>query len=66
MHHRLHEKKNCHSREGGNPRIYDGERKVQLIIFTYLYGSRSEPIFYYGSGQVAHVELWTFLKLLKI
>jgi len=26
----------CHSREGGNPRIYGGERKVQLIMFTYL------------------------------
>ncbi len=26
----------CHSREGGNPKIYGGERKVQLIMFTYL------------------------------
>ncbi len=36
MHHRPYQKKNCHSREGGNPRIYGGERKVQLIMFTYL------------------------------
>ncbi len=36
MHHRPYENKNCHSREGGNPRIYGGERKVQLIMFTYL------------------------------
>ncbi len=37
MHHGPYQKKNCHSREGGNPRIYGGERKVQLIMFTYLY-----------------------------
>ena len=36
MHYRPDQKKNCHSREGGNPRIYGGERKVQLIMFTYL------------------------------
>ncbi len=28
--------KNCHSREGGNPQPIGGERKVQLIMFTYL------------------------------
>jgi len=37
MHHRPHEKKNCHSREGGNPKPIGEERKVQLIMFTYLY-----------------------------
>ncbi len=36
MHDRPDREKNCHSREGGNPRIYGGERKVQLIMFTYL------------------------------
>ncbi|MBD2546822.1 MULTISPECIES: hypothetical protein [Planktothricoides] len=28
--------KNCHSREGGNPKPICGKRKVQLIMFTYL------------------------------
>jgi len=28
--------KNCHSRERGNPQPIGGERKVQLIMFTYL------------------------------
>ncbi|MBD2542686.1 MULTISPECIES: hypothetical protein [Planktothricoides] len=36
MHRRPHEKKNCHSRECGNPQSIGGERKVQLIMFTYL------------------------------
>ena len=36
MHRRPHEKKNCHSRECGNPQPIGGERKVQLIMFTYL------------------------------
>jgi len=36
MHQRPYHKKNCHSREGGNPKPIGGERKVQLIMFTYL------------------------------
>jgi len=36
MHHRPDQKKNCHSREGGNPQPIGGEQKVQLIMFTYL------------------------------
>ena len=36
MHQRPYQKKNCHSREGGNPQSIGGERKVQLIMFTYL------------------------------
>jgi len=36
MHHRPHDKKNCHSRAGGNPKPIGGERKVQLIMFSYL------------------------------
>jgi hypothetical protein len=46
MHHRPYQKKNCpeprpgeaHAQRaiGGNPRIYVGERKVQLIMFTYV------------------------------
>jgi len=36
MHYRPHEKKGCHSREGGNPKPIGGKRKVQLIMFTYL------------------------------
>jgi len=38
MHHRPDQKKNCHSREGGNPQPIGGEQKVQLIMFTYLFG----------------------------
>jgi len=37
MHYRPYQKKNCHSREGGNPKPIGGERKVQLIMFTYLF-----------------------------
>jgi hypothetical protein len=36
MHHRPDREKNCHSREGGNPQSIGEERKVQLIMFTYL------------------------------
>jgi len=36
MHQRPYHKKNCHSRECGNPQSIGGERKVQLIMFTYL------------------------------
>ena len=36
MHQRPDREKNCHSREGGNPQSIGGERKVQLIMFTYL------------------------------
>ena len=36
MHHRPDREKNCHSRAGGNPQPIGGERKVQLIMFTYF------------------------------
>jgi hypothetical protein len=57
MHHRPYQKKNCHSREGGNPRIYGGERKVQLIMFTYLFVpiSIKARSIKYSSASIARV-----------
>ena len=45
MHHRPDRENNCHSRAGGNPQPIGGERKVQLIMFTYLRGNYSPGIY---------------------
>ena len=55
MHYRPHEKKGCHSREGGNPKPIGGKRNVQLIMFTYLEKLADLPVAVKSLRFLAHI-----------